>query len=159
MEFAKAVQRLVDEGVEFVVIGGLSAAFHGSARLTFDLDICYARSLSNLRRMVASLAPFHPRPRGFPSDLPFLWDERTLQNGTVFTLDTDLGPIDLLAEVAGVGAYDQAKEHSVMVEAFDRRVATLDLAALIRSKRAAGRERDLSALPELESLLEAEEPE
>ena len=83
--------------------------------------------------MAASLAPFHPRPRGFPSDLPFLWDERTLQNGTVFTLDTDLGPIDLLAEVAGVGAYDQAKEHSVMVEAFDRRVATLDLAALIRS--------------------------
>src|ERR1017187_5260697 len=106
MEFAKAVQRLVDEGVEFVVIGGLSASLHGSARLTFDLDICYARSLSNLRRMAASLAPFHPRPRGFLSDLPFLWDERTLQNGTVFTLDTDLGPIDLLAEVAGVGAYD-----------------------------------------------------
>ena len=74
-------------------------------------------------------------------------------------MDTDLGPIDLLAEVAGVGVYDQATEHSVVVDAFDRRVATLDLAALIRSKRAAGRERDLAALPELESLLEAEEPE
>src|ERR1035441_8255767 len=159
MKFEKAVHTLTDAGVEFVVIGGLSASLHGSARVTYDLDICYSRAASNLRRLAAALAQFHPRPRGFPSELPFLWDERTLQNGTVFTLDTDLGPIDLLAEVAGVGDYDQAKAHSVMVDAFDRRVATLDLAALIRSKRAAGRERDLAALPELESLLEAEEPE
>lgn len=159
MEFAKAVQVLVDAGVEFVVIGGLSASLHGSVRLTYDLDICYSRSPSNLRRLSAALAPFHPRPRGFPSGLPFVWDERTLRNGTVFTLATDLGPIDLLAEVAGVGAYDQAKAHSVVVDVFDRRVSTLDLAALIRSKRAAGRERDLAALLELESLLEAQEPE
>jgi hypothetical protein len=145
--------------VEFVVIGGLSASFQGSARVTYDLDICYSRSRSNLRRLAAALAPFRPRPRGFPADLPFLWDERTLQNETVFTLETDLGAIDLLAEVAGVGAYAQAKASSVMVDVFDRRVATLNLAALIRSKRAAGRERDLAALPELESLLEAEEPE
>jgi hypothetical protein len=159
MNFERAVQSLADAGVEFVVIGGLSASLHGSARVTFDLDVCYSRALSNLRRLAAALAPFHPRPRGIPRDLPFLWDERTLQNGMVFTLDTDLGPIVLLAEVAGVGDYDQAKTLSVMVDAFDRRIATLDLAALIRSKRAAGRARDLEALPELESLLEAEEPE
>jgi hypothetical protein len=159
MDFAKAVQALVDEGVEFVVIGGVSASLHGSARFTFDLDICHSRAASNLRRLAAALAPFHPRPRGFPTDLPFLWDEHTLQNGTVFTLATDLGAIDLLAEVAGLGAYDQVKAHSLMVEAFDRRVATLDLRGLIQSKRAAGRERDLSGLPELESLLEAGEPE
>ena len=85
--------------------------------------------------------------------MPFLWDERTLQNGTVFTLGTELGEIDLLAEVSGLGAYDQVKAHSTMVEAFDRRVATLDLPSLTEAKRAAGREKDLSALPELESLL------
>ena len=159
MEFEKAVQTLVDAGVEFVVIGGVSASFHGSARVTYDLDICYSRAPSNLRKLAAALAPFHPRPRGFPADLPFLWDERTLQNGTVFTLGTDLGAVDLLAEVAGLGTYDQVKAHSILVEAFSRRVATLDLTGLIQSKRAAGRERDISALPELESLLEAEEPE
>jgi hypothetical protein len=68
-------------------------------------------------------------------------------------------PIDLLAEVAGLGGYEQVKAHSVLVDAFDRRFATLDLPSLIKSKRAAGRERDIAALPELESLLEAEEPE
>jgi len=34
-----------------------------------------------------------------------------------------------------------------------------DLPSLIQAKRAAGREKDLSALAELESLLDAEEPE
>jgi len=37
--------------------------------------------------------------------------------------------------------------------------ASLDLPALLRSKRAAGRVKDLLLLPELESLVEAREPE
>jgi hypothetical protein len=45
------------------------------------------------------------------------------------------------------------------VQAFDREIWTLDLPALIRTKRAAGRAKDLQVLPELEGLLEAGEPE
>jgi len=157
VQFEKAVQALCDAGVDFVIIGGVSATFHGSARVTYDLDICYSRAAINLRRLASALAPFHPRPRGFSDELPFVWDERTLRNGTVFTLRTDLGEIDLLAEVAGLGSYDDLKDCAIALEAFDRRVATLDLPSLIRAKRAAGREKDLSALAELESLLEAEE--
>ena len=79
-----------------------------------------------------------------------------MQNGTIFTLQTDLGELDLLAEVAGLGGFEGVKRRSIAVEAFGRQIATLDLIALIESKRAAGRPKDLSALPELESLLEAE---
>jgi hypothetical protein len=50
------------------------------------------------------------------------------------------------------------KAASILVEAFDRRIAILDLPGLIQAKRAAGSEKDLAALPELESLLEASEP-
>ena len=95
--------------MDFVIIGGVAATFHGSARVTYDLDICYSRADSNLQRLAAALAPFHPRPRGFPDELPFVWDERTLRNGTVFTLRTDLGEIDLLAEVAGLATNDDVK--------------------------------------------------
>jgi len=156
MQFEKAVRTLCDAGVDFVVIGGLSAVFHGSAQVTYDLDICYSRAPANLRQLAAALAPFHPRPRGFSAGLPFVWDEVTLRNSTVFTLQTDIGEIDLLAEVAGLGAFEDVKRNSIIVEAFDRRIATLDLPGLIRAKRAAGREKDLSALAELESILEAE---
>jgi hypothetical protein len=154
MVFEKAIQSLTDAGVEFVVIGGLSATLHGSAQVTYDLDICYSRGPSNLKRLASALAPFHPRPRDFPAELPFIWDEATLHNGTVFTLQTDIGKIDLLAEVAGLGTYDDVKKHSIAVESFDRQIATLDLPSLILSKRAAGRAKDLNALPELESLLD-----
>ena len=47
---------------------------------------------------------------------------------------------------------------SIVTEAFGRQVRTLDLKSLIKAKRAAGRDKDLMVLPELESLLEAEEP-
>jgi hypothetical protein len=155
MHFERAVQSLCDAGVDFVIIGGLAATLHGSARVTYDLDICYSRAAANLRRLASALSGFHPRPRGFPAELPFVWDEATLRNATVLTLQTDVGEIDLLAEVAGLGNFAAAKQHSIVVDAFDRKVATLDLPALIRAKRAAGREKDLAALPELEGLLEA----
>jgi hypothetical protein len=91
MEFEQALQALCDADVGFVVIGGVCAALHGAAGVTYDLDICYSRSDQTL---------FHPRLRDLPDNLPFIWDAKTLENGTVFTLNTDLVPIDLAAEVA-----------------------------------------------------------
>jgi hypothetical protein len=155
VQFEKAVQALCDGGVEFVVIGGVSATLHGSARVTYDLDICYSRASDNLTRLAAALTPFHPSLRGLPPGLPFVWDEGTLRNATVLTLQTEIGEIDLMAGVAGLGTYFEVKAQSITVEAFGREIITLDLPALIRAKRAAGRQKDLAALPELEGLLEA----
>jgi len=158
MNFIQAVQTLADAGVEFVIIGGWSAILHGSSYVTNDLDICFSRRKENLGRLAGALAPFHPRPRDLPAEVPFVWDETTLRNGTIFTLSTDMGVIDPLAEVSGLGGFDEVKAHSIEMDAFDRRVRTLDLPSLIRAKRAAGRPKDLLVLPELESLLEAGEP-
>ena len=155
MDFERVIQHLCDAEVDFVVIGGGAAIFHGSAHVTIDLDICYSRDMENLRRLAGALAPYRPRPRGFPDGLPFDWDAATLANGTRFTLTTDLGIIELLAEVSGIGAYADAHAASVEIDAFGRRLRTLDLGALIRAKRAAGRPKDLLILPELEGLLEA----
>lgn len=158
MQFAAAIQVLCDAGVDFTVIGGLSAALHGSATLTYDVDIFYPRTRENLKRLIAALQPYHPRPRDFPPDVPFVWDEEMLRNSPVLTLQTTLGDVDLLAEVAGLGDYETVKANFIEIEAFGRRFATLDLRTLIKTKRAAGREKDLRVIPELESILEAQEP-
>jgi len=121
MEFELPLRALCDSEVEFVVIGGLSAVLHGGAYVTFDLDVCYTPGGANVKRLVKALAPFHPRPQGFPAELPFLWDEATLRNSTVLTLTTDASDIDLLAEVASIGDWDKVKSQSVMVEAFGRK--------------------------------------
>lgn len=86
-----------------------------------------------------------------------MWDARTLANGTVFTLTTDLGVIDLMTEVTGIGAYADVRMASTEAQAFGRMVRVLDLPSLIRAKRAAGRPKDLLILPELEGILEASE--
>jgi hypothetical protein len=153
MNFEIAIQLLVDSGVQFVVIGGWSAILHGSRQVTNDLDLCYSRERANLNLLADTLAPYHPRPRGFPSDLPFVWDSATLSNSSILTLTTDLGLIDLIAEVPGIGAYADALQHSVTAEAFGRVIRTLDLPSLIRAKKASGRPKDLFLLPELESIL------
>lgn len=159
MNFETAVQALSDAGVEFIIIGGWSAILHGSVHITNDLDLFFGRRPDNLTRLVEALKPYHPRPRDIPEGLPFVWDRVTLANGTIFTLITDLGAIDLLAEVSGLGSFEEVYARSVLVEVFGRRVRTLDLKGLINSKRALGRDKDVNVLRELESLLEAEEPE
>jgi hypothetical protein len=148
---------LTQHQVEFVIVGGVAISAHGSSYLTYDLDVCYARTRENLKRLATALAPFHPRPREFPADMPFVWDEQTLNQGTNFTLSTDLGNIDLLGELTGLGGYEQAREQSVVMSLFGMQCLVLSLDALIATKRAAGRTKDLLALPELEALREVAE--
>ncbi len=157
IDFEKALITLDNAQVRIVIIGGLAITIHGSAYVTFDLDFCYARDAENLSRLAQALHPFNSRLRGAPIDLPFRLDEETLSGGLNFTLTTDLGDIDLLGEVTGIGDYTEAIEVSMPVELFGHSFAVLTLDALIRSKKAAGRPKDLQVLPELEALREATE--
>ena len=58
-QFDKLLPLLVRSGVEFILIGGVAGNIHGSARLTFDLDIVYARNSENLKRVAKLLEPHH----------------------------------------------------------------------------------------------------
>ena len=144
---------LADAGVEFVVIGGLAAQAHGSARLTQDADFIYRRTRENINRLVNALAPHHPYLRGAPPGLPFHFDASTVERGLNFTLTSTLGDIDLLGEMVGGGSYEDVLPHTQELSIFGRSVRVLDLPALIRAKRAAGRPKDLEVLAELEALL------
>lgn len=92
-----------------------------------------------------------PYPRGAPPGLPFEWNRSTLEHGLNFMLTTSLGDIDLLGEIVGGGAYEALRPESIELELFGLSCLCLDLEALIRVKRAAGRPRDLEAIAELEA--------
>ena len=154
VDFPKILEVLENARVSYVLIGGGAMIAHGSAYVTRDVDICYDRSKENLERLAGALRPFHPTLRGAPPELPFLWDEETLRRGMNFTLRTDLGDIDLLGEVSGLGAYDEALASSQPMQIFGRTCPVLDLEALIKTKKVAGRRKDLLSIPELEALLE-----
>jgi hypothetical protein len=69
--FQRLLALLAEAEVEFVVIGGLAATVHGSAHVTYDVDVCYERSLANVERLCRALASVHPHLRGAPPDIPF----------------------------------------------------------------------------------------
>lgn len=87
---------LSEAGVEYLLVGGVAATAHGSARLTQGLDVVYRRSPENLRRLVTALGPHRPYLRGAPPGLPFRWDPETVRRGLNFTLTTEWSAIDLL---------------------------------------------------------------
>ncbi|HYN82896.1 MAG TPA: hypothetical protein VES88_15515 [Gemmatimonadaceae bacterium] len=153
-DFARLLGALHKTGVEHIIIGGVAATVHGSSRLTQDVDVCYARTDSNLDRIVRALRPLKPYLRGAPRGLPFQWSAATLRAGLNFTLTTTAGDIDLFGEVTGGGRYNDLLAHTIDVTLFTHRTRCLNLDWLIATKRAAGRPRDLEAIAELEALRE-----
>jgi hypothetical protein len=147
------VDRLTVAGVRFVVIGGLAARAHGSARITEDLDIRYDPAPDNVKRLAALLAEWHAYLRGVEPGLPFTLDERTFHSTPVMTLITDHGAIDVMDRVAGIGEYDEVLRRSVEAVDAEARFRVLDLPALLDAKRATQRPKDQEQLPELEALL------
>lgn len=154
IDFQKILKVLADQNVEFILVGGVAATIHGSARLTQDIDIVYSRAPTNLERLVVALGPYKPYPRGAPPGLPFRWDIRTLENGLNFTLTTTLGDIDLFGEITGGGDYEGLSEDYLVVNVFGCEVKCIGLDRLIHVKRAAGRPKDLDAIAELEAILD-----
>ena len=151
-KFAELLRVLSAAGVEYIVAGGVAAAAHGSARSTQDLDIVYRRSLENIEKLAAALAPHRPYLRGAVPGLPFRFDQETVRAGLNFTLTTGLGWIDLFGEIAGGGHYEDLLPHSIQIELSGFECRVLDLETLIRTKRSAGRPKDFETIAELEIL-------
>ena len=141
-------------GVQYVLIGGLAAALHGSDGVTTDLDITPARTTDNLAALAAALADLDARIRvdGIEEGLPFGHDAASLARAGVWNLRTRVGDLDLSFVPSGTDGYDDlvAGALEVRVSGVDIRLAAL--ADVIRSKEAADRPKDRLALPGLREL-------
>jgi hypothetical protein len=153
-DFRGLLAALAGAKTEFLIVGGVAAIAHGSARLTADLDIVYRRTPDNLRRLVSALKGFAPYLRGAPPGLPFRWDEGTIRKGLNFTMTTSLGELDLLGEITGGGGYDELLPYTMVLDLFGIECRCLSLKRLIDVKRAAGRPKDLEVIAELEAIRE-----
>ena len=157
-DFRALIRLLVDNNVEFIIVGGAAATVHGSARLTSDLDVVYDRARENINRIVDALRPIQPYLRGAPPGLPFDWSTQTIERGLNFTLTTTLGALDLLGEIVGGGGYKELLPYAIEIEVAGISCKCLGLERLIAVKRAAGRPKDLEVIAELEQIL-SEQPD
>lgn len=139
---------------EFVIVGGLSAVLQGAPIVTQDLGVCYRRTPESLARVAEALRPFDLRLRNLPEGLPNLFDQRSLELGSNFTLQLNDGEeFDLLGVMSAIGGYEAIIDRTVEMDVAGHLVKVL-LEDLIRTKRAAGRPKDLAVLPTLEATLQ-----
>ena len=140
--------------MEFVVIGGVCGIMHGVTLVTTDLDVCCRFVPANLYRIQATVEDLHPYHRLAANKLPLeLTDELCGRLKNLY-LQTDLGKLDCLGEVAGVGGYDTVLANSVVFRLSYGDFRVLNLDAAIASKEAVGRPRDLEAARQLRAIRE-----
>ena len=155
---ARMIEALHEAGVRFVLIGAMAAVLHGDAGTTFDLDVAPAREPDNLARLAAALRALDARIRAAdaPGGLAFECSAEFLANlpeDSILNLTTRSGDLDLAFRPSGTRGFTDLMRSAVEVEAADGApVFVASLADVIRSKEAAGREKDRLALPRLRRL-------
>lgn len=138
---SELTRRLVEAQVEFVLIGGFAAVAHGATLVTRDVDICCRFNEANLGRIQHALGELHPVHRSRP-ELPLdLTGEQCSRLKNLY-LKTDLGGLDCLSQVLGLGDFDAVLKHSLEVELPFGHCRILDIEGLIRAKRAMNRDHD-----------------
>lgn len=143
---------LIQSPVEFVLVGGFAAVLHGCNQTTRDIDICIVYSPEQTRLLREILTPFHPRHRMEDSKRSFLDTPKDLSKKQDFHLITDLGPLDVINHVKGVGSFYDALKNSQEIEIYEGKCRLISLDDLIKSKKALGRHRDLVTAMELEAI-------
>lgn len=141
--------------VRYVLVGGFAAAVHGSPLPTDDVDIVPDRGDQNLQRLGQALTALDARIRtsgepvvtridgAFLAAMPFM-----------LNLTTPYGDIDLTFDPTGpLDGYAGWRQNSTEIRiGADVTVQVAALGDVIASKRAAGREKDIRALPYLQTL-------
>jgi hypothetical protein len=142
---------LHEAGLEAILIGNAAAALHGAPVTTVDFDFYFRKTPGNLRKLksltrilnAVLMRPYYP-----VSDLYRLIRE------------SDGLQVDFMATIHGVRSFASLRAVSAPLDFAGRPLLIASLAAIVRSKRAAGRPRDKAVLDILEAALhEQQAPE
>ena len=155
LDLARLLEVLYRHRVDYVLIGGLAAVYHGSPFPTEDADITPAIGEANLERLSDALAELNARIRtdAVPEGQPFSHDATSLAAARVWNLMTDAGDLDLSFEPNGTTGYPDLVRDAERAALYDVQVRIASLADIIRSKQAANRPKDQRVLPTLRELL------
>ena len=140
-DFSDFLRFLNDEGVEYLLIGGMAVNYYGYHRSTADLDVWVAVNPENEDRLARALRKF-----GFSEAT--VAQRPLLEPGKFIRMGIEPVRIEIFTEVSGVD-FEECYPRRESVILGDVRIDVIHLDDLKKSKRATGRHKDLADLEEL----------
>ncbi len=152
----KLLEILARHRVRHVLIGGFAGVIHGSPYVTTDVDVVPDPAAANLQRLSAALDELHAKAwtDAEPEGVRFDHDAASLAASRTWNLVTDFGRLDIAFEPSGTSGFADVVRDAVHLTILGAEVDVASLADVIRSKEAAGREKDRLVLPVLRRILE-----
>ncbi len=154
-KFSNLIDRLRDGNVEFVIIGGLAGIIHGTTRTTQDIDICCKFTPENILKLFDAIKDTHPVHRMNPNRQVLELNSTNVKDFKNLYLDTDIGQLDCLNEVQGVGDFDEVFKNAITVDIDGRNYQVLNIDALIKAKKSLNRPQDKLDVMQLEAIKQA----
>jgi hypothetical protein len=146
-ELALLARALNEHGLEAILIGNMAAALHGAPVSTIDIDLYFRktpRNMQKLKRVAGTLEAVILRPYYPVSGLFRLHRER------------DGLQIDFMGHIDGVQSYEGVRGRAGVYEIGGQKLLAASLDDIIRSKRAAGRGKDIAVIDILEKTRDEE---
>ena len=147
-DFRDLLIELADAGADFLLVGGFAVAFHGHQRATKDIDVLVRPTPENASKVFAGLRSF-----GAPlTSLDVSENDLASYDGVV-QFGSPPNRIDILTSISGI-TFDEALAGSMEFDLEGRTITVIGLDALLKNKRAAGRDQDLIDVTVLERIRE-----
>ena len=110
------LKRLIENNVEFVIIGGFAAVAYGVTLVTQDIDVCCRFSVENLGQLQAALDDLNPVHRQTPNRQPLDLSPEKCHSVKNLYISTDRAQPDCLSSVKRFGTFDDALRVSQEIE-------------------------------------------
>jgi len=134
-DYKEMLQGLLDQKVEFIIVGAYALAAHGFPRATGDIDIWVKPDENNSKKVFKALARF-----GAPIDE--IREDEFSHPGLIFQIGVVPRRIDIITKIDAV-EFEEADSDKIFVDIDGLKVPVLSVDKLIKNKMATGREKDL----------------
>ncbi len=154
-DLSKLLRKLLENEIDFVLIGGFAAVVHGSTLVTQDLDICSSMTVENIEKLRVVLKNYNPIHRmNREAKLSFLDHPKSIEGLNNIYLETDLGILDILSETQPAGNFETIKNNSIEISLYGHQCKVISIDDLIKVKESMSRPKDLQAVLELKKIKE-----